>query len=141
MYDHPPAVFLADSHVQKLILTLLKIYSFTRGEGHLSDAAQFEITQQKGFKWTIHVLRQFTHLMSRTIDAWETFKDGEIRYFNGVDSETLADAIRGRYLAAIDKDVTELRDLRSSLIHQTELFENMTNSVRKQSRPFSRHTA
>ena len=33
-------------------------------------------------------------------------------------------------MAAIDKDVTELRDLRSSLIHQTELFENMTNSVR-----------
>jgi len=26
-------------------------------------------------------------------------------------------------------DVTELRDLRSSLQHQTELFENMTNSL------------
>jgi hypothetical protein len=88
-----------------------------------------EITQQKGFKWTIRILRQFTHLLSKTIDAWETFKDGEVRYFNLPDSEDLAQAAWGRYLATIDKDVTELRDLRSSLIHRTELFENMTNSV------------
>lgn len=40
-----------------------------------------------------------------------------------------AQASWGGYLAAIDKDVTELRSLRSSVIHQTELFENMTNSV------------
>ena len=115
----------------RLTANIFKIYQFTRGEGELSDAAQLEITQQKGFKWTIRVLRQFTHLLSKTIDAWETFKDGEIRYFNQFDSDALAEASWGVYLAAIDKDVTELRDLRSSLIHQTELFENMTNSVRK----------
>lgn len=32
-------------------------------------------------------------------------------------------------MAAIDKNVTELRDLYSTLQYQTELFENMTNSV------------
>lgn len=90
---------------------------------------ELEITQQNGFKWTICILRQFTHLLSKTIDAWETFKDGEVLYFNLPDSEHFAQAIWGQYLAAIDKDVTELRDLRSSLIHRTELFENMTNSV------------
>jgi hypothetical protein len=87
------------------------------------------ITQQKGFKWTIRVLRQFTNLLSKTITAWETFKDGEIRYFYVPHSDALADVSWGIYLAAIDKDVTELQDLRSSLQHQTELFENMTNSV------------
>lgn len=76
------------------------------------------------------MLRQFTHVLSKTIDAWETFKDGEIGYFNIPDSETLADASWGSLLAAIDQDVIELGDLRSSLLHRTDLFENMTNSVR-----------
>ncbi|KAK0114087.1 hypothetical protein ONS95_013592 [Cadophora gregata] len=80
-------------------------------------------------RWTIRVLRQFTHVLSKTIDSWDTFKDGEIRYLNLPDSENLADATWGNLLAAIDKDVIELRDLRSSLQHKTELFENMTNSI------------
>jgi len=75
------------------------------------------------------VLRQFTNLLSKTIKAWETFKGGEIRYFYLPHSDALADTSWGIYLAAIDKDITELQDLRSSLQHQTELFENMTNSV------------
>jgi len=74
-------------------------------------------------------LRQFTHVLSKTIDSWQKFKDGELRYFTLPDSEVFAQASWGGYLAAIDKDVTELRSLRSSVIHQTELFENMTNSV------------
>ena len=90
---------------------------------------ELEITQQPGFKWTLRIFRQFTQLLSKTIDAWETFKSGEIRYFNLPDSETPAKISWGSYLAAIDKDVTELKDLRSSLMHQTELFENMTNTV------------
>lgn len=105
------------------------IYIFTRGETELKGLSDLEITQEPGFKWTIRVLRQFTHLLSKTIDAWETFKDGEVKYFNLPGSEALAQASWGKYLAAIDKDVIELRDLRSSVIHQTELFENMTNSI------------
>jgi hypothetical protein len=80
-----------------------KIYSFTRGETDTGAAADLEITQRKGFRWTIRVLRQFTHLLSKTIDAWETFKDGEIRYFNLPDSEALAQEAWGSHLAAIDK--------------------------------------
>lgn len=95
----------------------------------MNGTVNLEITQKPGFKLTIRVLRQFTHLLSKTIDSWESFKDGEILYFNLPDSEELAQKSWGRYLAAIDKDVTALRDLHSSLIHKTELFENMTNSV------------
>jgi len=107
-----------------------KIHSFTRGEKLTGGAIEQEITHQPGFKWTIRILRQFAHLLLKTINAWETFKAGEIRYFNLPDTEAPAQTSWGSYLAAIDKDVTELRDLRSSLMHQTELFENMTNSVR-----------
>lgn len=108
---------------------LYKIYAFTRGELGQGESIDLDITQRKGFRWTIRVLRQFTHVLSKTIDSWDTFKDGEIRYLNLPDSESLADASWGNLLAAIDKDVIELRDLRSSLQHKTELFENMTNSV------------
>jgi hypothetical protein len=68
--------------------------------------------------------------LSKSIDSWESFKDGELRYFCAPESEALANPTWGQYLAAIDKDVIELRDLQISLLHQTELFENMTNSVR-----------
>ncbi|KAG4440135.1 hypothetical protein IFR05_004393 [Cadophora sp. M221] len=106
-----------------------RIYAFTRGEAGEGESIDLDITQRKGFRWTIRVLRQFTHVLSKTIDSWDTFKDGEIRYFNLPDSEVLADASWGSLLAAIDRDVIELRDLRSSLQHKTELFENMTNSI------------
>jgi hypothetical protein len=109
----------------------VEIYIFTREQTELNGSSDLEITQEAGFKWTIRVLRQFSQILSKTIDSWETFKDGEIRYFNLPDSEALAQVSWGRYLAAIDKDATELRDLRSSLMHRTELFENMTNSVTK----------
>ncbi|KAG4415773.1 hypothetical protein IFR04_011073 [Cadophora malorum] len=105
------------------------IYAFTRGELGQGESIDLDITQRKGFRWVIRVLRQFTHVLSKTIDSWDTFKDGEIRYLNLPDSESLADASWGNLLAAIDKDVIELRDLRSSLQHKTELFENMTNSI------------
>jgi hypothetical protein len=108
---------------------MIKIYSFTREDTNIPKNGGLNITQQKGFKWTILYLRKFTILLSKIIASWETFKDGEIRYFYIPHTDELAESSWGIYLAAIDKNVTELRDLRSSLQHQTELFENMMNSL------------
>ncbi|KAK0113336.1 hypothetical protein ONS96_014201 [Cadophora gregata f. sp. sojae] len=102
---------------------------YFKSEEHTEQNHAFMHLPEESFRWTIRVLRQFTHVLSKTIDSWDTFKDGEIRYLNLPDSENLADATWGNLLAAIDKDVIELRDLRSSLQHKTELFENMTNSI------------
>jgi hypothetical protein len=111
-------------------MTSTQIYLFTREDtADIEKIGEPSITQQKGFKWTIRVLRQFTNLLSITIQAWETFKNGEIRCFYIPHSDELAESSWGTYLAAIDKDVTHLRRLRSSLQHQTKLFENMTNSL------------
>ncbi|KAL3426855.1 hypothetical protein PVAG01_00364 [Phlyctema vagabunda] len=104
-------------------------FSFTTEDTTIDSVNELEITQQKGFKWTIRILRQFTDLLSQAIDAWETFKAGEVRYFNLPESEQLARSLWSSYLAAIDKDVTVLKGLKRSLQHQTELFENMTNSL------------
>jgi hypothetical protein len=81
--------------------------------------------QQKGFRWTVRVLHDFTELISRIIASWETFKDSEIRYFYIPHTDELAERSWGTYLAAIDKNVTELRDLRSLLQHQTQLFDSL----------------
>ena len=74
-------------------------------------------------------MRQFTVVISGILSSWETFKDGEIRYFYIPHTDELAERSWGTYLAAIDQNVTELRDLRSSLQHQTQLLEDMTNSL------------
>ena len=104
-----------------------KIRSFTQEDTDIGKS--LSVVQKRRFKWTVLILHQFTNLLSKTITAWETFENGEIRYFCNPHSDQLADISWGIYLAAIDKDVTELRDLRGSLQHQTELFEIMTNSV------------
>jgi hypothetical protein len=87
------------------------------------------MTQDESYKWTIRVLRKYTSHLSKTISRWETFKDGEIRYFFKPNSNILAEPSFGIHLAAVNRDVEELIVLKKSLQHQTEMFENMTNSV------------
>ncbi|KAL2060547.1 hypothetical protein VTL71DRAFT_9188 [Oculimacula yallundae] len=106
-----------------------RIYAFTRGEDDSNGEPELDITQRPGFIWAIRVLRQFTHEIAQTTRAWDTFKEGEIRYFNAPNSEDLANSLWGTLLAVIDKNITELKDLHSSLLHRTDLFENMTNSI------------
>lgn len=77
----------------------------------------------------MRVLRQFANLLSKTITAWETFNQREIRYFYRSDRDELAEPYWGTYLVAIERDVTEMRTLHETVKQQTELFENMTNSV------------
>ncbi len=84
---------------------------------------------QVEFNWLRRTSRQFTHLVSKTIDAWETFKDGEIHYFVLPDSEANTRASWWALVADIDKDVTELKKLRGSLLYRTEFFGAMTTSV------------
>ena len=76
------------------------------------------------------MLRKFKDHLSKTITRWETFKTGEIRYFFEPDTDVLADPSFGGHLAAVDKAVEELKELRERLQHQTNMFEKMTNSVK-----------
>jgi hypothetical protein len=101
------------------------MYSFTQQDSKIPKTGELSITQTKGFKWTVRCLLRFTVLISGTISSWETFKDGEIRYFYIPHTDELAERSWGTYLAAIDKNVTELRDLRSLLQHQTQLFDSL----------------
>jgi hypothetical protein len=103
-----------------------KIRSFTREGADIGK--RLNIAQKRRFNWTTQVLLNFKDLLSKTITAWETFEDGEIRYFCNPYSEELADDSWGTYLTPIRKDVNELRDLRSSLQHKADSFHTITNS-------------
>jgi hypothetical protein len=104
-----------------------KIRSFTR-EG-TDIGKRLNNAQKTRFNWTTQVLLNFNELLSKTITAWGTFEDGEIRYFCNPYSEDFADDSWGTYLTAIRKDVNELRDLRSSLQHKADIFHIITSSV------------
>lgn len=105
------------------------VYAFTTEDTSLENADELNMTTEKGFKFTVRVLRQFANLLLKTIVAWETFKDGEIGYFYAPQGGDLGEVSWRTYVAAIDKDVTELKDLRSSLQYQTDLFENMITNL------------
>jgi hypothetical protein len=104
-----------------------KIRSFTREGTDISK--RLNIAQKTHFNWTTQVLHDFDELLSMTITAWETFEDGEIRYFCNPYSEDFADDSWGTYLTPIRKNVNELRNLRSSLQHKADTFHIITHSV------------
>ena len=65
-------------------------------------------------------------LFNRYDIIWNpSFVNGELQYSCVPHSDEPAEKCWGSHIGAIDKDVTELRDLRDSLKYQ----ENMTNSV------------
>ncbi len=83
-------------------------------------------TDEAWAEYYLHLLRKLANTLSGTIKAWETFKDGEIRYFCLPVSDS-SPTRYGTYFATIDKDFRELCDLRSSLLYQQEVFEKMIN--------------
>jgi len=79
----------------------------------------------------LRVLRQILHLLSKSIDSWDVFKDDEILYFSTPGSNDITQPSWGSYLAEIDKYFVDLRRSRSDIQHQIELFQNAINLVSK----------
>lgn len=91
---------------------------------------KYDPTKDEGYEWTIRNLRKYTHHLSNTIETWEYFNRGQIRYFydTGLGGPALLAPFRP-YVAAISREVEELISLRRKLQHQTKMFENIPNSV------------
>lgn len=64
----------------------------------------------------------------RILEAWEGFENGELRYFDVHEQETLRH-LWNTYLANIEKDGTELRYLRRTLQQRIEMFDAMRNGA------------
>ena len=75
------------------------------------------------------MLRLLHNALTKTIESWENFEEGEIQYFQVEDKDILR-MDWSRYLEGIEKDMAELRLLRTSLHQKIEMFDNKRNGVR-----------
>ncbi|GAB1310598.1 hypothetical protein MFIFM68171_00808 [Madurella fahalii] len=78
---------------------------------------------------TIRFLQQVSTLLSKTIDAWKAFHDGEMSYFSALESPSERAGSFFRLLLTIDKYMLELRDLRQEVENQKRLLENLEREI------------
>ena len=92
----------------------------------LIDDVKFTRTQ--AYIESIELLRLLHNALVKVIESWESFENGEIRYFDVREQDTLRKVCESS-LASIEKDMTELRFLRRSLQQRIDMFDNMRNGV------------
>lgn len=85
------------------------------------DDARF--TRTKDYTRTTDLLRLLHNALVITIESWEGFESGEIQFFDVQEHQALR-VIWDAYLAAISKEISELRFLRRSLQQKIEMFDN-----------------
>jgi len=78
---------------------------------------------------TIGFLQQVADLLSKTIDAWDTFRNGDIGYFSGLELASGRSGSSFRVLLTVDKNMLELRDLRQEVENQKRLLENLEREI------------
>ena len=102
------------------------IFSESGRTSSLFDDDRF--TRTKDYTRTIDLLRLLHNALVITIESWENFESGEIRYFEVQEHQALR-MIWDSYLAAISKDISDLRFLRRLLQQKIEMFDNKKNGA------------
>lgn len=93
--------------------------------GQFSYDKDFKKTTR--YTWALSILRRFHDVLQKTLEAWEEFNSGELKYF-ATDSEIL-DRHWYRYHQSIFEDVSELAYLRRSLLQRIQTFDRMKDGV------------
>ena len=78
---------------------------------------------------TIRFLQQVTALLSKTIEAWDRFGDGDRNYFHGLQQLPGRSGSSFRLLRTIDGHILALRDLREEVETQKRLLESVEQEV------------
>ena len=94
-------------------------------DSDLNPAEIHDKQVQTFFDETIRLMQQILHLLTLTLDAWETFSDGDIGYFSNLEATN-----DKSFLLAIDKHMSELGDLRKSVSNQRDLLQSLSRKVR-----------
>ncbi|KAK3333324.1 hypothetical protein B0T19DRAFT_122819 [Cercophora scortea] len=86
---------------------------------------------QRFSRMTIRFLLQIITLLSKTIGSWDTFKEGDLGHFLGLDplGSTDRSGSSSRLLLTVEKHVSELRVLRNEVEAQKQLLENLEREV------------
>lgn len=75
------------------------------------------------------MLRRYHDRLLKTIESWDAFAAGEIRYFD-TNSDMLREAW-SNHIASLFNDVSELRFLQRSILQKIQTFDRMADGVRK----------
>jgi hypothetical protein len=81
------------------------------------------------YDWIVLILRQFKQLIAKTVEAWESFEEGEVRFFDAP-IPGLSEIRKASLLGVIRKQVSDLKGLHKTLSEKTEMFDNMQSRVR-----------
>lgn len=89
-----------------------------------------DVKLQRTKEYTIitDMLRLLHNALVKIIEAWENFEKGEVQYFEVEEYEVLRKTWDSN-LASINKDVSELRYLRRSLLQRIEMFDTKRSGV------------
>jgi hypothetical protein len=79
------------------------------------------------YTWALSVLRRFHDSLLRTVEAWEEFATGELKYFD-TNSEKL-DRLWDRYYESLFNNASELQYLERSLLQRIQTFDRMKDGV------------
>ena len=101
---------------------------FSESRQKISPIGNPDLTRMREYTWTVELLRVLHNTLVKIIDSWEGFEKGELRYFQTEEPRAFH-VLWNKYLAGIEKDLTELRSLRRSLQQMLEMFDNMRDGV------------
>jgi hypothetical protein len=93
--------------------------------GQFSYDKDFKKTTR--YTWALSILRRFHDLLLKTLEAWEEFASGELKYFD-TNSEIL-DRLWDRYYESLFNDASELLYLQRSLLQKIQTFDRMKDGV------------
>lgn len=84
-------------------------------------------TGTKNYTLATSILRRYHDLLLKTIESWDTFAAGELRYFDN-NSPVLQRLWNGP-ITSLFNDVSELRFLQRSILQKIQTFDRMTDGV------------
>ncbi|KAL8723308.1 MAG: hypothetical protein Q9225_000360 [Loekoesia sp. 1 TL-2023] len=102
------------------------IFSEDTSVASLVDDGPFQRTKE--YTTITDLLRLLHNALVKFIDSWENFEKGEIQYFEMEDYQALGETWDSN-LANINRDVSELRYLRRSLLQRIEMFDIKRSGV------------
>ncbi|SLM40775.1 hypothetical protein LPUS_11624 [Lasallia pustulata] len=102
------------------------IFNELNEEPAFEDDKSFSRT--KDYTSRVQLLRLLYNALVKTVESWESFEAGEIRFFD-LPNDGILQALWNSYLADMEKDMTELRFLCRSVQQRIEMFDNMRNGL------------
>lgn len=94
-------------------------------KGEFSDDKDFQKTIR--YTWALTILRRFHDPLVKTLEAWDEFAAGELKYFE-TNSEALNSQL-DRYYVSLFDDVSKLVRMQQTIHHRIQTFDRMKDAV------------